>query len=670
VRALLAALCGLALPAGGAGPLATPSRAAAVDETTLAAVRSALTGACSAERSPHAVFNRALGGGEVSPPEALSAPAGLQASRRWLSLHDGRRARVDVHRRAGRLQRVILELSAPVGGVLRPGLWLVTDARCVPRTGRWMRYDARGVATTLHSLDARLQPTSPAQALDSAVPPPLRAARVPVAMVDAGVNYTLQAVARRLARRPDGSLIGYDFWDMDARPFDVHPTRNPFFPQRHGTATASVVMDDSEVASIAPYRYPRPDMSRMADLVAHADDAGIRIVNLSLGGNDAAQWQAFAEAARMRPHMLFIASAGNNGRDIDARPVYPAALDLANLVTVTSAEVSGALARGSNWGARSVDLLVPAETLVGLDFQGFARPLAGSSHAAARVSALAACLLAGNPGWQAEQLREALFALARPPPGGDGTKVRVGLIPTPTARARGACRARPVEPRRRGVLVLEPAEYAAAPAGTPPVRVLVPLQVYLPRGSVRTLDEVTAALAAANDVFGQCGVALGAVSVHLVDLPSRLHYFTYAHARELVQALRPGALSVWLMRDTLERMAFDAQAVGRSNGRRHPSLVGSVWITRHLADLGTGLAHELYHVLADTGQHVPEVDNLMHERSAPGPRRLTGPQCERLLKVSSAFDLLDALPAEAAPAHEREGGESGGGRSRIETGRR
>ncbi len=44
---------------------------------------------------------------------------------------------------------------------------------------------------------------------------------VRVALVDSGVNYQLDAINSRLARQDDGSLIGYDFWDMDELPFDA-----------------------------------------------------------------------------------------------------------------------------------------------------------------------------------------------------------------------------------------------------------------------------------------------------------------------------------------------------------------------------------------------------------------------------------------------------------------
>ena len=104
------------------------------------------------------------------------------------------------------------------------------------------------------------------------------------------------------------------------------------------------------MAKLMPYRYPRPMMVRMKDLVEDASSKGNIIVNLSLGSNNESDWHALEEAIEAHPHMLFVVSAGNNGRDIDTNPVYPAALPQPNILTVTWAEVSGDLAPGSNWG--------------------------------------------------------------------------------------------------------------------------------------------------------------------------------------------------------------------------------------------------------------------------------------------------------------------------------
>jgi subtilisin family serine protease len=132
-----------------------------------------------------------------------------------------------------------------------------------------------------------------------------------------------------------------------------------------------------------------------------------------------------------------VVAAGNDNRDLDHRPVYPAALTLDNLITVTAARADGHLARGVNWGPRTVDLMVEADGLLALGFDGRRSPVSGSSYAAARVSALAACLLVARPDASVALLRAQIFALARTP--GAVGYVAEGFIANPVTRNRGAC---------------------------------------------------------------------------------------------------------------------------------------------------------------------------------------------------------------------------------------
>jgi hypothetical protein len=608
-------------------------------------VRAALEAACAAPQAHDAVI-AALGGAIVLQEAPLDAPAGLQAHRLRLLLPSGARVRVDTHSsEAGSLRQVILEVEQYVAARRRPTLWVVVDGGCRVRVARRLRYRAEGIAHAVEVLGPDLQRVRSRLPLDEPVPPGAPPSGVPVAVVDSGVNYTLEPIARRLARDGDGRSLGWDYWDDDSRPFDSHPSRSPFLPRRHGTRTASVLLDDAPVATLVPMRYPRPDMSRMGALVDDAAGRGVTIVNLSLGGGKAAPWRAFEAAARSHPGILFVASAGNEGRDLDRDPVYPAALALENLVTVTSADAEGRLAPGSNWGAHGVDLAVPAEQLITTDFSGYARVVSGSSYAAARVSALAACLKAGNPDWGASELKAAIFALARSPAAGEAARLRVGMLPDPVLRARGACGAEPSAPQRIGRLVLEPD--AVHPGGPPAsaVHALAPLTVVWIEDAGWPLEVVVPAIARAAAIHARCGVRFAGVEVQLWRLPRRLRYYHSAAALELMETLGVKAPAVWLVRDTLQQPAFDAEAIGRSNARGREALAGTLWLTSHLEHPGEALAHELYHVLADSGSHVPERDNLMHAETRPGATRLTEGQCERARRVGVAFGLLQASGA-------------------------
>jgi hypothetical protein len=337
-----------------------------------------------------------------------------------LTLADGSRIEIERIAPGGRLRRLGVTYYAPDAtgaGQARPMMTALLGPDCVIALGRRLVYGPEGRARAVAQLDRDLAPIGKPEPLDPPVPAAEGAAKdargVPVAMVDSGVNYLLAEIKGRLARDGAGRALGYDFWDLDDRPFDANPARSPFFPQRHGTRTASVLLREAPEARLIPYRYPRPDMSRMAKIVDHAAANGVIVVCIALGSNDIADWRAFAAAAAARPEMLFVVSAGNNGRDIDTRPVYPAALDAGNIIAVASADATGRLGRGSNWGKRSVDLLVPGEETPVTDFYGRAAISSGSSFAAPRIAALAARLLGAHPDWRAPELRAAIFARAR-----------------------------------------------------------------------------------------------------------------------------------------------------------------------------------------------------------------------------------------------------------------
>lgn len=321
----------------------------------------------------------------------------------------------------------------PISGELRPLMTVVANSDCKIVNGRRLRYDDEEQQDRLIFFGPGLEAMAHSEPLNPPVPPGRDVWGQTVAHFDAGINYTLPKLAGRLARAPNGQPLGYDFWDMDSRPFDSNPVRSPFYPLRHGTQVAGVIVDEAPGVRLLPYRYPRPDMSRMGAMVRAADENGATIVAMPMGSNKREDWDEFLKAVSERPHMLFVISAGNDGRDIDAQPVYPAMLGLENFLVVTSSTPFGRLAPGSNWGAKSVDIMVPAENVPMTTFYGDAGRGSGSSYAVARVAALAARLLRAHPGWKAPELKAAILERAQPLPENGKGVVRHGWIPDPVA---------------------------------------------------------------------------------------------------------------------------------------------------------------------------------------------------------------------------------------------
>ena len=535
---------------------------------------------------------------------------------------------------AGRLQRLALQYDERIADRSRPVAMLVSTADCNVQQARRMIYDGDMPLRVEELAEDGLQ-IAAEHLLNPPVPNGRDPGGTPVAIVDSGVNYLLPEINARLARDADGVLWGFDYWELDSRPFDAHPTRSVFFPQRHGTQTASLLLREAAIARLVPYRYPRPDMQRMHELVDDIARRGIRIVNISMGGERRDQWQAFEDAARAQPQILFIVSAGNDGRNIDEHPVYPAALSLENIITVTSSDDRGERpAAGSNWGPKSVDFMVPAEGMITTGFDSRARLVSGSSYAAIRVSALAACLLDRHRRWSTPQLIAALAAgVARTDA---GQYVRYGSLPNPIESRRGNCMP---EPRAVGALWVYPLSTTRIEA---PSYRLQPSHVTV-QGSGWSVDAIRATVRDAAAILGQCRIELPLSFLHIFEAPARYRYFHTATADRLARVTASKRPVVFYMKDTLQEISFGGEAFGRSNSRERPALRDTVWIMRDSDQPGIVLAHELFHILSDSGTHEDNPGNLMHADSGESNRTLTQAQCHQAINNGAANGLLTGL---------------------------
>ncbi|MEL6747060.1 MAG: S8 family serine peptidase [Pseudomonadota bacterium] len=363
-----------------------------------------------------------------------SAPIDPETAARidqWFLLPGGHELRARRSQPAGRLRRFSVEFHRLQNGALQPELSALADGGCVVRSARRIISASDTPQRTLVHLDGDLATERWRETLQAAWPAGRDPGGVRVGLIDSGLAYDLPMFASRLARDANGVPLGYDFWDLDAWPYDGDMARGAFLPIRHGTPVASVLVREAPGAALIPLRYPRPDMSRLADAINRAAAVGARIVAMPLGSRRRSDWEAFNTALEARPDVLAIVSAGNDGRDIDIEPVWPAALPLDNMLVVTSADAFGRLARGSNWGAASVDIMLPAENIEVTDFRGAQGKASGSSYAVPRLAALAARLLTAEPALTTPELIQRIFERTAPP--ADKGVVAAGWLPDPAA---------------------------------------------------------------------------------------------------------------------------------------------------------------------------------------------------------------------------------------------
>ena len=137
-------------------------------------------------------------------------------------------------------------------------------------------------------------------------------------------------------------------------------------------------------------------------------------------------------------------------------------------------------------------------------------------------------------------------------------------------------------------------------------------------------------LAAAKNMaplLAQCGVRIVAAELRLLDAPPRFRYYQTPVSRELARLAPVPRPAIYFVADTLNRPAFDAEAIGRANSAKRPELADTVWVAAGTRDLHVALAHELFHVLEDSGAHSDEANILMWSETAPENTRLTDSQC-------------------------------------------
>lgn len=332
------------------------------------------------------------------------------------ALPENTELRLSYIRANGALRRFTAELYEPATNQMppQPLMQVQTDGTCTVRSARRIiRQNSENII--LDQLDQDLETSLWKETLQTSWPAGRDPGGVRVALVDSGLAYDLPVFRDRLARDENGIPIGYDFWDLDPLPYDGDTARNVFQPIRHGTPVASIIAKEAPKAALIPYRYPRPDMSRMGEIINQIAKSKARIISMPLGSRDQSDWVTFEAKMKANPHLLAIVSAGNNGRNVDAQPLWPGALELDNMIVVTSSDAFGHLAGGSNWGEKSVDLMVPAENQSVIDFRGSKGRASGTSYAVPRVAALAARILQKSPDLTTPELKAEIFARATMP---------------------------------------------------------------------------------------------------------------------------------------------------------------------------------------------------------------------------------------------------------------
>ncbi len=250
---------------------------------------------------------------------------------------------------------------------------------------------------------------------------------VVVAIIDTGIDYTHPDLARNIwvntNEIPDDGIdndmngyvddiYGWDYYNDDASvghfKYDTSKSINLSLPEDnddHGTHIAGIIgavaNNGIGIAGIASNIDVKlmilkinggPEgtgsISDAILAIKYATRMGAEVCNISWGTT---QYSPALKEAISESDMLFVAAAGNMGRNNDNRPVYPASFPLDNLISVTFIDANGKLTRLSNYGKESVEIASPGTDILST-IVGTYKTLSGSSMAAPQVSAIASLL--------------------------------------------------------------------------------------------------------------------------------------------------------------------------------------------------------------------------------------------------------------------------------------
>lgn len=255
---------------------------------------------------------------------------------------------------------------------------------------------------------------------------------VVVAVIDSGIDYTHQDLGGNMWTNPreaagngvddDGNgyvddVYGWDFANDDSRPMADDSS------SYHGTHVAGTIgavgNNGIGISGHAPnvrlmaLKFLNSGGSGLRSNAIKAIDYavhnGAKILSNSWGGGTYSQALYEAIGRAKSAGVLFVAAAGNSGKDNDASEFYPANYAHDNVISVASSTSTDKLSSFSNYGRTKVDIAAPGSSIYSTKNGNSYQTLSGTSMATPLVSGVLATMIALRPDLNYKQVKGALF---------------------------------------------------------------------------------------------------------------------------------------------------------------------------------------------------------------------------------------------------------------------
>ncbi|XGC81976.1 S8 family peptidase [Bdellovibrio bacteriovorus] len=247
-----------------------------------------------------------------------------------------------------------------------------------------------------------------------------------VAIIDTGVDTTHPLIRNHLWVNPkesknlsddDGNGYADDLhgWNFVSNNSDLSDNHG------HGTHVAGIILQKARTGRVKfmILKYFDPDQPGEENLlntvkaIRYAIQMKADIINYSGGGDFKSPLEEAAIRDAQKKGILFVAAAGNDGRNTDRVGYYPAGYRLSNILSVAAMDSHKKLLESSNYGLETVDIVAPGKDIHSSLPGGKYGSMTGTSQATAWVTGLVAALMVKTERtWKPEDIKKFLDKIA------------------------------------------------------------------------------------------------------------------------------------------------------------------------------------------------------------------------------------------------------------------